>query len=431
MESPFKTPSKVPQFHLLPSSGSSSPFTPKRSLIKRKSNDENSVSRVLIFDDSNSHSPFNSKLEFVPLSQQASLSIARELNFSEEKTPVKTKLPNDEEKKTILLSPSIKNRPNRFSIAKQETNTIKPTPNKRIGSNNCTPSKKMKPNVMENCKPITHYFKPAQKRPDCVKSVQPIKHVSSENNMHFMLDSIKSEFSTDDTECSKLEESKKTTISQNFKSKNKKVNSPIKKSLKSPIKCNLPISNKNNMHYMLDSVKSEFSSDDTQNSNLEESNKTTPIKTTTSQKLKSKSTKVKSPINKIFKGPLNGTRAITPKKNGLISNDVLKSPRLIDYLENNFPITGGDTYSRFVKFLVLKPEPIFFGQSNFVTKIENCSNHELKIYGRLIPRKHDWIRFDGPDGLQKYKELDLCDNFDAVLMSLATKQLINTGIKQT
>lgn len=352
MESPFKTPSKLSPFQILPSSGSSSTFTPKRSRIKRKSNEENSVSRVLMFDDPNSRSPFNSHLEFLPLSQQVTLSIRNEPIVSEEKTPVKTEQHDAEKNNRILLSPSIKNRPNRFNITNQEKNIIKPSPIKRSRSNNSIPSKRLKSNIMENSKPITHYFKPTQKRPDSITDVQSLKHEPNAENMNFTMKNIKSEYNTDNVK----------------NSKTKKIKSPKNKNIESP----LP------------------------NKNLK---------------------------------PLNSFGLVTPSKNGTIPKSVPISPRLNDYLENKITISGGDTYSRFVKFIVFKPEPICFGKGNFVLKIENSSDDELKIFGRLISRKHGWIRFDGSDGLQKYKESNLCDNFEAVLKSLATNQIINTSMK--
>jgi len=118
-ESPFKTPSKFSVSQMLPSSGSASPFTPKRSRIIRKSDDGglNSVSRSLKFDDSNSvHLPYNGKLEFLPLTQQ----VPSEYERSEQTRPVKTQQQLIEKNSTVLLSPSIRNRPNRFNIVQQK-----------------------------------------------------------------------------------------------------------------------------------------------------------------------------------------------------------------------------------------------------------------------------------------------------------------------
>lgn len=349
---------------MVPSSGSSSPFTPKRSKVKRKDNRElNSVSRALTFDDSNSHSPFKINQEFLPLSQQASLSceylpLSQQVslpceylplnqqvslpceynNKSEQTTPVKTQQSSVEKNNKILFSPTIKNCPNRFNIDKQEINTVMSSPNKRNGSIRATPSKKIKSSIMENCKPITFYFKPTQKRQDLVvqnSNFQSTNHKSNEENM----------------------------------------NPKIKK----------------------------------------ENNKST-------QKTPVKSTLANENIIK----HVNVGEQVTPKKSINMNNNFLKSP-IIDYIENRVNISGGDTYSRFIKSIVIKAEMICLGKSNIVTTIENCTNDELKIYGRLISRKHGWIRADEPDGLNKYKELNLCDNFDNVLQSLASKQLINTG----
>jgi len=226
MESPFKTPSKVSMTQMLPSSGSSSPFTPKRSKIKRKSSEEfNSVSRALTFDDSNSHSPFKRNFEYLPLGQQVSLPYEYDNIKSEQTTPVKTDQPSAEKNIKLLFSPSIKNRPNRFNIDKQEINTINPSPNKR-SLNKTTPSKKCKSNIMENCKPITFYFKPSQKVQDFVidNIVQSTSHISNEENMNpKMENSIHSEFSIDSIEPSKpfifneIQSKKETNQSLNFK----------------------------------------------------------------------------------------------------------------------------------------------------------------------------------------------------------------------
>lgn len=413
MDSPFKTPSKVPLTQVLPSSGSLSPFTPKRSRIKRKSNEEfSSVSRVLAFDDSNSHSSDSKSLELLPLSQQTLVPCENTFINSKQTTPIKTRqtiVENDKSVK-ILLSPSIKSRPKRFNITEQETNFILPSPSKQSGSNNSTPSKKFK--SIQNCKPITDYFKPVQKRLVSIDNVcgyfSTAEHKLIEENMNSTI-CIKSESFTDTIESSKFEISAKPTnqslnvISEQNKNTRKKKNFNKKKVTPNKSENSMVINYQSPMKNCV-ILQSEI------NKSPRNEGKENPC------------------FNKNNTNLLNGAEQVTPSKNATISNNIMRSPRIIDYLENKVNISGGDTYSRFIKFIVLRPEPFFFGKSDIMTKIEDCSNDELKMYGRLIARKHGWIRFDGPDGLQKYKELNICRDFNAVLLSLATKHLTITGL---
>lgn len=363
---------------------STSPFTPKKSRIKRITSGEISIiSRALLFDDSNSPSrlPFNKNLDFSPLSQQVLLPCENELIKSEQITPVKME-PSDLNKiNKILVSPSIKNRPNRFNIDEETKITIKPSPRKRNGSNNSTPSKKIKLNGSENCKPITHYFPPTQKK--VLTAINKIDHYFNsateqrinEEKMNPNTDSpVKPEFSTNSLDFSKQD---------------------IANTMKSPTKTTIDPNIQNN------------------------------------KKKKSNITDVKSQFSKeqVTK-QLNFSLSVTPTKNRIINNTNFtptKSPKIIELLENKVTISGGDTYSRFIKSLVMRPEIFFLCGGNIIDIIDDCTDDELKIYGRLIARKHGWIRLDEPDGLKKYREANLCHDFDSVLKSLATKQLINTG----
>lgn len=463
MESPFKTPSKPPMSQVLPSSSSSSPFTPKRSLIRIKSEEQlnsvPSVSRKLAFDDTFSQSPFNRKLEFSPLSQQALSPFENEIDESEKITPVKTGskdffsnysqsspsienlrkrfkttkecsssqqplLPhvnenfksehttpvntpqkNYETNSKILLSPSIKNRPKRFNITVNEKHISSPSPNKKNSSNNSTPSKRFKSNVMNNSKPITHYFKPTQKRPDSINNKvdsdrQLNKNISIEENMN-----LKYEYSVPSTSgcvmSSVLEVSNKIlSKSMSLSLKNKKQKNTSKNITENEIPTNKDInkieSPKKTSVILSHEIKKNISPE-----------KITP----------------KKEISQSYKAKHG-----TPSENGNSRNNTpLKSPRVIDYLQNNVVISGGDTYSRFIKYIVLKGEMIIFGKEEIMSIVENSSDDELKIYGRLMSRKHGWIRYDEPDGLKKYKEKHLCADFDGVLESLASKKLINTG----
>uniref|UniRef100_A0A2S2PDF8 Fanconi-associated nuclease n=1 Tax=Schizaphis graminum TaxID=13262 RepID=A0A2S2PDF8_SCHGA len=377
MDSPFKTPSKRSMSQRLPSSGSSSPFTPKRSRIKRISSEGyDSVSRILAFDESNSCSPTRRKLDFLSFSQNSLLHNENERIQCEQTTPVKIEQSNFEKKK-ILLSPSIKVNPKRFNISEQDKNTIKSSSSKRSGSNNSTPSKKLKLlNVIAGCKKITSFFKPIQERPDSIKKdvgnhFSPVKHKTKEENMDSSIENcIKSD---------------------------KQIDSPNKND------------NINNIQVQTPKIFGVSSTH------------------TNEQKT--------SPIRKVMKSPLSNktkmkdvAEQVTPSKIGSINNSPITSPRILEYLDNKVDISGGDTYSRFIKSIVLRAEIFCFGKEDIMKKIESATNDELKIYGRLIARKHGWIRSNGPDGLQKYKELNLCDNFDSVLESLATKQLINTDV---
>lgn len=456
MESPFKTPSKPPMSQVLPSSSSSSPFTPKRSLIRKKSEEQlnsvPSVSRKLAFDDSFSQSLFNRKLEFSPLSQQvlfeneidesekitpvktshidnfrSSLSIenlskrfkttkecspsqqpllpCENENFkSEQTTPVKTPLKYCETNSKILLSPSIQNRPKRFNITENQKHISSPSPNKRNGSNNSTPSKRFKSNVMDNSKPITHYFKPTQKRPDSINNkvindCQLDEHISNEENLKY-------EYCAQSTSGyvtnSKLKvPNKMLSKNMSLSLKNKKQKSPSKNITENEI----PIS---------------------KNINKIESPKKTSIILSPESK-KNISPEKKTPKKEMSQS--NVAKQGTPSVNGSSKNNTpMKSPRIIDYLQNKVVISGGDTYSRFIKHIVLKGELIIFGKEEIMSTVDNSSDDELKIYGRLISRKHGWIRYNEPDGLKKYKEKNLCADFDGVLESLASKKLINTGI---
>lgn len=448
----------------LPSSGSSSPFTPKRSLIRIKCEEQlnsvPSVSRKLAFDESCSQSPFNRKLEFSPLSQQALLPFQNEYGESENITPVKTDinklnnwcllspsvenlpkrfkttdeflspsqqplLPCENEifkseqttpvktpqkycetNSKILLSPSIKNRPKRFNITENEKNIISPSPNKKTGSNNSTPSKRFKSNVMNNSKPITHYFKPTQKRPDYIiykvgSDCQLENCISKEENIN-----LKQEYCVQSTPGNIVSSKLKvpnTILSKNMSLslKNKKLKSPSKNITENEIPTNKNI------------IK------------IESPKKTSVILSNGSKK--NTSPEKKTPKKEKYES--NETRLVTPNKNGSSTNNTpMKSPRIIEYLQNKVPISGGDTYSRFIKYIVLKGELIIFGKEEIISTVENSSDDELKIYGRLVSRKHGWIRYDEPDGLKKYQEKNLCADFDGVLKSLASKNLINTGI---
>lgn len=347
-----------------------SPFTPKKSRIKRVNSGEiNMVSRNL-FDDPQSRSPFNKNLEFSPLSQQANVKLP-----SEQITPVKMEHNEFTQNNKILISPSIKNRPNRFNIDKETKSTIKPSPRKRSGSNNSTPSKKFKSNGSENCKLITDYFQSTQKiaSPTINKIENCFKSVTNVN-----------------------EEKMKPDIESTVKSE-----------------------------FLLNGI--DFSKPDISNKIK------TPTKTTISPILqkKKKISKITDVKTQLFKEEAiyqpKCSLQVTPTKNINTVITPTKSPRIIDLLENKVIITGGDTYSRFIKSIVLKTE-IYFLCGGIMTVIDNCTDDELKIYGRLIARKHGWIRLNEPDGLRKYRELNLCHDFDSVLTSLATKQLINTGI---
>lgn len=380
MDSPFKTPSKRSMSQMLPSSGSSSPFTPKRSKIKKISSD--SVSRILAFDESNSRSPTRRKLDFLSFSQNSLLfnenANENELTPCEQTTPVKIEQSNCEKNK-ILLSPSIKVNPKRFNIPEQDKNIIKSSSNKRSGSINSTPSKKSKlSSIIAGCKKITSYFKPIQEKQNSLINVvgnhfSPTKHKIKEENVNSITDN-----------CIKTEK-QVTTPDKNYNINKIQVRSPKIISVSS----NHPFEQKTSPRKKV-----------VENSH---SNKTKPKE-------------------------LNMAEQVTPRKNGSINNSSMTSPRI---LENKVDISGGDTYSRFIKSIVLRPEILCFGKEDIMKKIESATNDELKIYGRLIARKHGWIRSNAPDGLQKYKELNLCDNFDSVLESLATKQLINTGILYT
>lgn len=403
MEFPFITPTKVSTNQMLPSNGSTSPFTPKKSRIKIKSNkDFGHVPSILEFDDSNTILTFNRKLEFSPPKQQPLLLNENEFISHEQTTPLKTQQLVEDQNNIVLLSPSIKNYPKRFNIDTQKNSVNKPSPSKKTRSNNSTPSKRFKVNTAQNCKPITDYFKPCQKRQYNVNDkFQTFDHKLNRENM--CVESkicVKSEFSTDNSESSKIETSNKLL--------------PTK-----------PTSHTLNVV----SVKKK----NTRTKNI--ANQVTPKKNENRLVINNQSPKdnnVILSIHKENKSPqknniqlLNNADIISPCKTGPIDNSA-KSPRIIDYLTNTLNISGGDTYSRFLKFIVLRPEIFFFGRNNIMTIIEDSTNDELKIFGRLMNRKHGWIRLNG---LQNYKNLNLCSDFDNVLKSLATKQLITTGIK--
>ncbi|KAL4121330.1 hypothetical protein QTP88_013864 [Uroleucon formosanum] len=417
MDSPFKTPSKLPASQMLPSSGSSSPFTPKRSRIKKISNEGyNSVSRILAFDDSNSRSPTIRKLDFLSFSQQILMS-ENEHTQTNQTTPVKIEESNFE-KNNILLSPSIKVHPKRFNISEQDKNLIKSSPNKRCSSNNFTPSKKLKRlNAIADCKKITSYFKPTQKRTDSIvndvsNNFLTANHKSNEENMNPTVeDCFKSEFVPNNTDGYKNIYGKilpsKITIEQSLNHKNDKLKESV-------IERQVPTNKNDNINNI-----------EVQSPKLNSVSLSFPNR----QKLSLKRKVVKGPnSNKTIINELNNTEQVTPTKNGNINKTPLTSPRIMEYLDNKVNISGGDTYSRFIKFIVLKAEIFCFGKEDIMKKIESATDDELKIYGRLISRKHGWIRLNGHDGLQKYRELNLCDNFDSVLESLATKQLINTDV---
>lgn len=412
MESPFKTPSNAPMFQMLASSGSTSPFTPKRSMIKKKNDREfNSVSRVLTFDDSNTNNnlPLNKDLEFLPLSQQVMLPIEYNHDKSEQTTPTKMKQPIYEKNTKIVLSPSIKNRPNRFNITEQEVTTNTKFPSKRSNSEKLTPSKRIKSKIVENCKPITYFFKPIQKRQDSIinkisDDFQSTKHKLNEENYNIK---IKTEFSIN-TNNNKLGVNDEIQISNKTSQNLNNQNISPKKQIIEHIE-----PNKNN-----ENINIHSSEQIKENVCFQNEKKKSPKK----QILKNLFSDTKS-IKQ-----LNISEQVTPKKNNCISNThmIIRSP-IIDLLENKVNISGGDTYSRFIKFIVLKAEIFFFGKKNIINTIENSTDDELKIFGRLISRKHGWIRYDGPDGYLKYKQLNIPTDFDSILMSLATKQLINRG----
>lgn len=419
MDSPFKTPSKLPVFQMLPSSGSSSPFTPKRSRIKKISSEGyNSVSRILAFDESNSRSSIRRKLDFLSFSQQSLPFSENELIQREETTPVKIEQSNFE-KNNILLSPSIKGHPKRFNISEQYKNTIKSSSNKRSGSNNSTPSKKLKLlNSIADCRKITFYFKPIQKRTDHIvdnvgNNDLPAKHKSNEENMNPTIENcIKSEFVANNTDSYKPEifskiHSSKNTNEQSLNHKNDKLQ---KNNIERQI---TPNENDNTNNIKVQSPKLNNDS-----LSLPNEQKASPRKKAVKRVLS----------NKIITKELNVAGQVTPSKNGGVNNTPMTSPRIIEYLVNKVDISGGDTYSRFIKSIVLKLEIFCLGKEDIMKKIEDATDDELKIYGRLLSRKHGWIRADGSDGLQKYRESKICSNFDKTLESLATKQLINTDV---
>jgi len=394
---------------MLPSSCSSSPFTPKRSKIKRISEEHDSVSRILAFDESNSRSPTRRKLDFLSFSQQPLIISEIEHIQTSQTTPVKIEQSNFEKSK-ILLSPSIKVHPKRFNISEQDKNVINSSQNKKCSSNNSTPSKKLKLlNASAGCKKITSFFKPIN---DVGNNFLLANHKSDEENMNPTVENgIKSEFVANNTGGYKNIVHEKIlpskTIEQGLNHKNDKLK------------------------------KSVFERQDTTNqndniNNIEvQSQKLYSVSLSLSNRQKSspKRKAVKSPrSNKTIEKELNIAGQVTPSKNGSINNTPLTSPRIMEYLDNKVDISGGDTYSRFIKLIVLKAEIFCFGKEDIMKKIEGATNDELKIYGRLISRKHGWIRANAPDGLLKYRESNLCDNFDSVLESLATKQLINTGM---
>ncbi|CAI6349563.1 unnamed protein product [Macrosiphum euphorbiae] len=409
MDSPFKTPSKSTASQMLPSSCSSSPFTPKRSKIKRISEEHDSVSRILAFDESNSRSPTRRKLDFLSFSQQPLLISENEHIQTSQTTPVKIEQSNFEKSK-ILLSPSIKVHPKRFNISEQDKNVINSSQNKKCSSNNSTPSKKLKLlNASAGCKKITSFFKPIN---DVGNNFLLANHKSDEENMNPTVENcIKSEFVANNTDSykniihEKILPSK--TIEQGLNHKNDKLK-------KSVIERQVTTNQNDNINNI------EVQSQKLNSVSLILSNR---------QKSSPKRKAVKSPrSNKTIVKELNIAGQVTPSKNGSINNTPLTSPRIMEYLDNKVDISGGDTYSRFIKLIVLKAEIFCFGKEDIMKKIEGATNDELKIYGRLISRKHGWIRANAPDGLLKYRESNLCDNFDSVLESLATKQLINTDV---
>lgn len=442
MESPFKTPSKIHTSQILTSSDTSSPFTPKRSLIKKKEKREfNSVSRILAFDDVNGNLPFNGQLELLPLSQQLMLS-EYESNSFEQTTPVKTQPLCYEKNTKIVLSPCIKNRPNRFNMTVQEITTFKPSPSKRSNSNNSTPSKRsnsnsstpskrsnsnnstpskksnsnsstpskrLKSNIIEHCKPITHYFKPIQKRPDynIINEVsdnsQLTKYKLNEENSN---SKIITELFTNNIVRYKPEIYNQTQLS-------KKINQNLSLKIK-PRKQN--IEGQVTLNKCENNICIQSSKQINENSSLQNEKKKSPRKQTVNNSF----------CNTKSKSQLNIGEQVTPSKNESINNShIVMRSSITDFLEVN--ISGGDTYSRFIKYLVLKTEMICLGKGNIIKQVQYSTDDELKIYGRLISRKHGWIRSNGPNGYRKYKDLNMCANFDSVIISLATKQLINTG----
>lgn len=403
-------------FQMLTSSGSSSPFTPKRSLIKKKKDREfNSVSRILKFEDTNSNLPFNENLEFLPLSQQVILPFEYESNKSEQTTPIKTQQSFYKKNAKILLSPSIKNRPNRFNITEEEITTITKFPSKRNNLNKSTPSKRFKSKTIDNCKPITYYFKPIQKRPNFIINnvsdfFQSTKHTLNEEKSNIK---IKNEFSINTV-------NNKPEIYNEIQTLNKTNQNLSLKIIAKHISPKKQIIAGQVVH-----------NNNTDNNNIQSSEK---IK----DNVRFQNEKKTSPKKKVVKNLFSITNSteqliipeqVTPIKNSSIINNhmIIRSP-IIDLLENKVNISGGDTYSRFIKFVVLKGEMFCLGKGNIIKKIQDSTDDELKIYGRLLSRKHGWIRSDGSDGFYKYKSLNICTDFDSVLMSLATKQLINTSM---
>lgn len=365
MDPIFKTPSKLSNSSVT-TPCSTSPFTPKRSLIRKKTEEFNCVSRVL-FDCSDESSSASVDLkEKYP--STCSTNPESLINDPKNISPTKTYQNHNK----ILLSPRIKNHPNRFNLSENVNDAIKPKSNKRKGSNLSTPSKKHKIFNADNNKKIYEFFQSSRK---IVKSVNndELYNESCSSKDHLM--------STKD---------KSATIKQESSDNSTELLDSISSS-----KC---------MKNLDDSCKK-----------LVDMGKISP-----SQFLESTPTKN-------HKKTLNFQIEVTPKKKLEISHENSRSPSVYDLLiQPKITITGGDTYSRFIKYLVLRPE-VHFLVGRYYKSFVDCSDEELKIYGRIFLRKYGWIRSNGPNSLQDYKNKNLCENFELVLQSLEEKKLINTS----
>ncbi|XP_050423310.1 fanconi-associated nuclease 1-like isoform X2 [Adelges cooleyi] len=383
MDPLFKTPSKEsssPIFH----SNSCSPFTPKKSLVKRKVG----VSRILQFDSSDtaSNSSTDVKLEFTDLSQTKSTTHTNN-NDLMCVTPVKEL----SEQNKILLSPSIRNRPNRFNLDQEVKESVKPSPRKRSGQNISTPSKRVKFNPEKNRK-IKEYFKPVQNGPDLLmnSSQEAYKNPSTSSLAQVSNKSSKSSLGT-------ISESVKTVFvcqESYVISQNVSVSNVMDKTQSQQCKENLNLNKK-----IIKSPKTNISITPSPNKKTEH-------------------------LNNV----IVNNNEMTPTKSIDNSSTMSRSPSIHELLTKPVVISGGDTYSRFMKFLLYRPEVFFLVERN-LEKIKECSDDELKLYGRLLLRKHGWIRFNSLDGLMKYKDKKICSNFDQVLKLLEERQIINTDLK--
>ncbi|XP_050537525.1 fanconi-associated nuclease 1-like [Daktulosphaira vitifoliae] len=362
----FKTPSKSPNSNLITPS-STSPFTPKRSLIRKKIEDFNSVSRVL-FDSSDESSSVSVDLKEKFLST-CQIKSETQINNTEQITPIKD-LQNQNK---ILLSPQIKNHPNRFNLNENLNNAIKSKSNKRKGTNLSTSSKKHKIFNADNNKKIYEFFQSSEQILQSENN-NKLCNESSLSNKHFM---------------SYNEESIK--IKQEFFDGTKVLPETI-----SHLKF---MKNSYNTCQKLVNITKISPSKNLENTPTKNNKKTSNFQIEVTPKKKIDSSHINSRSPSIY--------------------DLLTQPKII--------ITGGDTYSRFIRHLVLRPEVHFLVGRHYKLFAE-CTDEELKIYGRLFLRKHGWIRSNGPNSLQDYKSKNLCDNFELVLQSLEEKELINTNV---